>query len=69
MEARQCKKVDEQILSQAQTPARICFEFEPIMLTAGGFIAIGVQDVSGAAVAPDAAASVTGEFYSSAPKR
>jgi hypothetical protein len=69
MQARQCKKVDEQILAVGDTPGAVNFDHEPIMLMAGGFIAIGVQDVAGASVAPDAAARVSGEFYSNTPKR
>jgi hypothetical protein len=69
MQARQCKKVDEQILPVASTPGAVNFCFEPIMLVAGGFIAIGVQDVAGASVAPDAAANVSGEFFSNTPTR
>jgi hypothetical protein len=69
MQARQCKKVDEQILAVGSTPGAVNFCHEPIMLVAGGFIALGVQDVAGASVAPDAAGTVSGEFYNSIPKR
>jgi hypothetical protein len=68
MEARQSRKIDEKYFTQAQTPGHHTFTHQPILLTKGGFIAVGCQDVSGAAVPPEMACSIGGLFYNTVPR-